>query len=222
MSRALPSEYFKDGNPIVLVYVNHDKCFAFVELNSIDLTTACCQLDGLQFKGVTLKIRRPNDFRPELLPEALPPGPALNMRSLGVISTTVADGPNKMFVGGLPYHLTEDNVKELLLAFGELKSFHLVKEVGSTLSKGYAFCEYMDIANAQIACSGLNNMQIGDKMLTVRIAAQSAAPPPPPMMSYSIPGMSAALGSIQPVFSGDNIPFASKTPTTVLKIFTTK
>jgi splicing factor U2AF subunit len=50
-------------------------------------------------------------------------------------------------VGGLPYNLTEDNVKELLTVFGALKSFHLVKEPGMTTSKGYGFCEFVDAVN---------------------------------------------------------------------------
>jgi splicing factor U2AF subunit len=221
MHKALPAEYFKDGDPILLVYVNNDKCFAFVELNSIELTSACCQLDGLQFKGVTLKIRRPNDFRPELLAESHPaPSLHINMSALGVISTTVADGPNKVFVGGLPYHLNEDMVKELLNAFGELKSFHLVRDPGSVLSKGYAFCEYVNPECTRIACEGLNDMQIGDKNLTVRIAAASSsvAPPPPPappLSSYSIPGLNAAVGSLQPLMSSSEVPFAMRSPTNV-------
>jgi hypothetical protein len=29
-----------------------------------------------------------------------------------------ADGPDRVFVGGLPYYLTEDQIKELLSSFG--------------------------------------------------------------------------------------------------------
>ena len=36
-------------------------------------------------------------------------------------------------------------VKELLASFGELKAFNLVKDSATGLSKGYAFCEYVDI-----------------------------------------------------------------------------
>jgi len=39
----------------------------------------------------------------------------------GVISSTVGDGPNKLFLGGLPAYLNDDHVKELLQAFGELR-----------------------------------------------------------------------------------------------------
>jgi hypothetical protein len=36
-------------------------------------------------------------------------------------------------------------VKELLTSFGPLKAFNLVKDSITSLSKGYAFCEYVDI-----------------------------------------------------------------------------
>ena len=35
-------------------------------------------------------------------------------------------------------------VKELLSSFGDLKSFNLVKDSGTTFSKGYCFFEYLD------------------------------------------------------------------------------
>lgn len=37
-------------------------------------------------------------------------------------------------------------MKELLTSFGPLKAFNLVKDSATSLSKGYAFCEYVDIS----------------------------------------------------------------------------
>ena len=34
-------------------------------------------------------------------------------------------------------------VKELLSSFGELRAFNLVKDTGTTFSKGYCFFEYV-------------------------------------------------------------------------------
>lgn len=61
-------------------------------------------------------------------------------------------------------------VRELLSAFGPLKSFHLVRDPGSPTSKGYGFCEYLNAAVTAMACEGLHGMQLGDKTLTVRPA----------------------------------------------------
>ena len=38
------------------------------------------------------------------------PIPKLNLSALGIISSTVPDSDNKVFIGGLPYNLTEDQV----------------------------------------------------------------------------------------------------------------
>ena len=35
-------------------------------------------------------------------------------------------------------------VKELLSSFGELMAFNLVKDSGTSFSKGYAFCEFVE------------------------------------------------------------------------------
>jgi splicing factor U2AF subunit len=50
------------------VYINRERNFAFVELNTIELTTACLQLDGIKFNGQSLRIRRPNDYNPSVVP----------------------------------------------------------------------------------------------------------------------------------------------------------
>ncbi|KAG7400568.1 hypothetical protein PHYBOEH_005091 [Phytophthora boehmeriae] len=160
----------QEGGSVVSVYINRERHFAFVELRTIELTTACMNLDGVAYNGQPLKIRRPNDYNPATVPKDLGPIPQLNLAALGIVSTTVSDGPGKIFIGGLPYNLNEEQVKELLQAFGPLRSFHLVKELSSNLSKGYGFCEYMDINVTDAACLGLNDMRLGDKTLTVRRA----------------------------------------------------
>lgn len=41
---------------------------------------------------------------------------------------------------------TDMQVKELLMSFGQLRAFNLVKDSSTGLSKGYAFAEYVDIS----------------------------------------------------------------------------
>ncbi|GFH19088.1 uncharacterized protein HaLaN_15982, partial [Haematococcus lacustris] len=103
-------------------------------------------LDGIMCQGEVLKVRRPHDYNYAVARTLGPtePNPNINIAALGVVSTQVEDGPNKIFVGGLPLFLNEDQVKELLLAFGPLKSFNLVTDRETGASKGFAFCEYAD------------------------------------------------------------------------------
>ncbi|KAK4467253.1 hypothetical protein MN116_009044 [Schistosoma mekongi] len=158
-----------EGNPIIAVQINMEKNFAFLEFRSVDETTQGLALDGVLFQNQALKLRRPRDYAPlpgvSEQPSVIVPG---------VVSTVVQDSPHKIFVGGLPNYLNEDQVKELLLSFGPLKGFNLVKDGSTGLSKGYAFCEYVDSNVTDHACAGLNGMQLGDKKLIVQRASVGA------------------------------------------------
>lgn len=160
-----------DDDPILSVYINHERRFCFLEFKTVEMTSACMSLDGIDINGKgKVKVKRPNDYNPAMAPKVAPQNlPQMDTSKLGIISSTVADGPNKVFVGGLHYHLTEDQVLELLQAFGKVKAFHLVKEPDSMTSKGYCFVEYVDPAVTQVATLGLNGMDLGGgKVLTAR------------------------------------------------------
>ncbi|XP_018970322.1 splicing factor U2AF 65 kDa subunit-like isoform X2 [Cyprinus carpio] len=157
------------SSPVLAVQINQDKNFAFLEFRSVDETTQAMAFDGIIFQGQSLKIRRPHDYRP--LP-GISEQPAFHVP--GVVSTVVPDSPHKLFIGGLPNYLNDDQVKELLTSFGPLKAFNLVKDSATSLSKGYAFCEYVDISVTDQAVAGLHGMQLGDKKLIVQRASVGA------------------------------------------------
>ena len=121
---------------------------------SIDETTQAMAFDGINFKGQSLKLRRPHDYQP--MP-GMSENPNYNVP--GVVSTVVPDSPHKVFLGGLPNYLNEDQVKELLTSFGQLRAFNLVKDSATGLSKGYAFCEYVDVSITDQAIAG-NKIEI--------------------------------------------------------------
>ena len=158
-----------EGNPVIACQVNLDKNFAFVEFRSVDEATQAMAFDGIQFQGQSLKIRRPRDYQP--LP-GMAETPSVVVP--GVVSTVVQDTPHKIFIGGLPNYLNDDQIRELLTSFGPLKAFNLVKDSATGLSKGYAFCEYVDPNIIDQACAGLNGMQLGDKKLIVQRASVGA------------------------------------------------
>lgn len=161
-----------DEDPILSVYINQERRFCFLEFKSVEMTSACMALDGINVMGRgKVKVKRPNDYNPSMAPLSANL-PEIDVSTLGIISSTVPDGPDKIFIGGLHYHLTEDQVLELLGAFGKVKAFHLVKQdPDATTSKGYCFVEYMDKSVTQVAVVGLNGMDLGQgKILTARIA----------------------------------------------------
>uniref|UniRef100_A0A8U8C057 Splicing factor U2AF subunit n=1 Tax=Geospiza parvula TaxID=87175 RepID=A0A8U8C057_GEOPR len=166
-----PRNGWPEPNPVLAVQINQDKNFAFLEFRSVDETTQAMAFDGIIFQGQSLKIRRPHDYQP--LP-GMSENPSVYVP--GVVSTVVPDSAHKLFIGGLPNYLNDDQVKELLTSFGPLKAFNLVKDSATGLSKGYAFCEYVDInvTDQVLPCGGLNGMQLGDKKLLVQRASVGA------------------------------------------------
>nr|XP_029123840.1 splicing factor U2af large subunit B isoform X2 [Elaeis guineensis] len=171
------------GDAVVNVYINHEKMFAFVEMRSVEEASNAMALDGIIFEGAPVKVRRPTDYNPALAATLGPsqPNPNLNLAAVGLTpgSGGVLEGPDRIFVGGIPHFLTEEKIRELLEMFGPLRGFNLVKDRETGNSKGYAFCIYQDLAVTDIACAALNGIKMGDKTLTVRRANQGLTQPRP-------------------------------------------
>ncbi|KAK4793510.1 hypothetical protein SAY86_023945 [Trapa natans] len=171
------------GDAVVNVYINHEKKFAFVEMRSVEEASNAMALDGIIFEGGPVKVRRPSDYNPSLAATLGPsqPNPNLNLAAVGLTPGSAGglEGPDRIFVGGLPYYFTEAQVRELLESFGSLRGFDLVKDRETGNSKGYAFCVYQDLSVTDIACAALNGIKMGDKTLTVRRANQGANQPKP-------------------------------------------
>ncbi|KAH8093800.1 hypothetical protein BXZ70DRAFT_1001602 [Cristinia sonorae] len=175
------------GNPVLAVQCNYEKNYAFVEFRSAEDATAAMAFDGIIFINGPLKIRRPKDYGG---PESM--GPMAHVP--GVVSTNVPDSINKIFVGGLPPYLNEEQVMELLKSFGDLKAFNLVRENGNGPSKGFAFFEYVDASVTDVAIQSLSGMELGDKYLVVQRASVGAKPGQPP-----IPGLTDYVEIPQPI-----------------------
>ncbi|KDP42831.1 hypothetical protein JCGZ_23773 [Jatropha curcas] len=171
------------GDAVVNVYINHEKKFAFVEMRSVEEASNAMALDGIIFEGAPVKVRRPSDYNPSLAATLGPSQPSsnLNLAAVGLSpgSTGGLEGPDRIFVGGVPYYFTEAQVRELLESFGPLRGFDLVKDRETGNSKGYAFCVYQDLSVTDIACAALNGIKMGDKTLTVRRATQGSNQPKP-------------------------------------------
>lgn len=148
-----------EGDPITQMEVDHEKKYAWMEFRTPEEATASFELDGAELDGVALTIKRPQEYV----------GIDPNLAFLGVSS----DGNNKLFVGGLPTNLGSEQVMELLKSFGELRTFNLVKEGNGSISKGFAFAEFLDPSVTDMAIQGLNGFQLGDRQIVVQRAATS-------------------------------------------------
>lgn len=90
-------------DPILSVYINHERRFCFLEFKTVEMATACMELDGIDIHGKgKVKVKRPNDYNPTMAPKVHPSAiPVLDVSRLGIVSGTVQDGPNKVFIGGM-------------------------------------------------------------------------------------------------------------------------
>ncbi|KAF9678346.1 hypothetical protein SADUNF_Sadunf07G0025400 [Salix dunnii] len=185
------------GDAVVNVYINHEKKFAFVEMRSVEEASNAMALDGIIFEVILFcyipfvllwfmifaVTWRPSDYNPSLAATLGPsqPNPNLNLAAVGLTPGSAGglEGPDRIFVGGLPYYFTEAQIRELLESFGALRGFDLVKDRETGNSKGYAFCVYQDLSVTDIACAALNGIKMGDKTLTVRRANQGTNQPKP-------------------------------------------
>ncbi|PWA80159.1 splicing factor U2af large subunit B [Artemisia annua] len=175
------------GDAVVNVYINHEKKFAFVEMRSVEEASNAIALDGIMFEGAPVNVRRPSDYKKSLAATLGPsePNSNLNLAAVGLKPGSAGgiEGPDRIFVAGIPYSLIEAQIRELLETFGALRRFDLVKDKETGNSKGYAFCVFQDLSVTDIACAALNGFKIGNKILTVKRANEGQTQPKPELES---------------------------------------
>lgn len=76
----------------------------------------------------------------------------------------------KLYVGNLSYDATEEELKTLFSQAGVVQSVAIIKDRETGRSKGFAFIEMSNQAEAQAAISQLNGKPYRDRALTVNIA----------------------------------------------------
>ncbi|PKO58901.1 MAG: RNA-binding protein, partial [Betaproteobacteria bacterium HGW-Betaproteobacteria-17] len=65
-----------------------------------------------------------------------------------------------MYIGNLAFGVTEEELKELFAAFGEVASISLVKDRFSGQSKGFGFIEMPNNSEADKAIKALNKTSL--------------------------------------------------------------
>ncbi|CAI5732291.1 unnamed protein product [Hyaloperonospora brassicae] len=75
-----------------------------------------------------------------------------------------------VFVGNIPYDVTEEMLKEIFSEAGSVVNFRLVTDRETGKPKGYGFCEYADGATALSAMRNLNGYEINGRNLRVDFA----------------------------------------------------
>ena len=127
-------------DPCVLCQLSNDKSFAVLEFRNAADATVALALDGISMEadepmngadeGVSkgLSIRRPKDY--------VVPGIVTDTNTdPDTISNVVPDSITKLCITNIPSFLTEEQVIELLAAFGKPRAFVLVKDSSTEESR---------------------------------------------------------------------------------------
>ncbi|MGE3153416.1 MAG: RNA recognition motif domain-containing protein [Nitrospiraceae bacterium] len=77
---------------------------------------------------------------------------------------------SKIFVGGLPYAATEQELTDLFGQHGAVASAQIVTDRFTGQSRGFGFVEMTSPSEAQTAINALNGTQFGGRTLTVNEA----------------------------------------------------
>ena len=74
----------------------------------------------------------------------------------------------KLFVGGLSYDATEDELREIFSAHGDLKDVHIATDKETGRSKGFAFVTFSSKKEGTSAIKELNDTEIHSRKITVQ------------------------------------------------------
>lgn len=77
---------------------------------------------------------------------------------------------NKLYVGGLPYSTTDQQLQEIFSAHGTVESARVVSDKFTGKSRGFGFVEMSSQEEAQTAIQALNESQLEGRSLTVNEA----------------------------------------------------
>ena len=84
-----------------------------------------------------------------------------------VDNATDTPAGTRLYVGNLPYSTTEEELSALFAEFGEVNSIRIINDRETGRSKGFAFVELADKAQAEAAIAALNGKDFDGRALVV-------------------------------------------------------
>jgi RNA recognition motif-containing protein len=77
---------------------------------------------------------------------------------------------NRIYVGNLPFSVTQEQLKELFSQYGEIEEAVVVTNKFSGRSKGFGFVSFKDEASADKAIAEMNKKEVEGRPLNVKEA----------------------------------------------------
>ncbi len=84
----------------------------------------------------------------------------------------------KLFVGGLPFSTTDDELQQLFAEFGTVASAKIIMNRDTGRSKGFGFVEFENEEEGKKAEAAMNGKDIGGRSITVNEARPMQERPP--------------------------------------------
>ena len=75
-----------------------------------------------------------------------------------------------IYIGNLPYQTSEDDLRDLFAAHGEVSSVNIIVDRDSGRSKGFGFVEMPDKAQAESAINAINQSDVNGRSVRVNEA----------------------------------------------------
>lgn len=75
-----------------------------------------------------------------------------------------------IYVGNLPYEVTNESLQQIFEKYGEVVSAKVINDKRTGRSKGFGFVEMTSDSEAQNAIQGLNNTEVKGRNIKVNIA----------------------------------------------------
>jgi RNA recognition motif-containing protein len=76
----------------------------------------------------------------------------------------------KLYVGGLPYSVTDEQLSELFESHGTVESAKVITDRYTDRSRGFGFVEMGTQAEAEAAIQALNGSELDGRSLTVNVS----------------------------------------------------
>ncbi len=75
-----------------------------------------------------------------------------------------------IYIGNLPYSITEDELRDLFAAHGEVSSANIIMDRDSGRSKGFGFVEMPDKTSGEAAIEAINQTDVQGRSVRVNEA----------------------------------------------------
>jgi len=165
----------------------HRKRIAELKFRTPDGASVGMKLNGIEYKGSKLGVKRPDGFPME----EGDPSAKINLHDMSMAQLIGGSGRGmgpggdgvspKLSIFNLPEVMSEQIVRDLLSQFGKLRMMSLIRDLATGKIKGYGIFEYDDPSDVELAVLALNGFVCGQNVIRVQqlgSQGQSAANTP--------------------------------------------